>query len=129
MMVVAMAMSGVVLAIAGTAPVVHAQRGLAARIEAVRSGRVRMTFAARDGVCGNGMSWFRTRGGAISGTIINGTWSGGRDVEATCERGPVRLVVVRRDGETTELRKQAVTYLSRTKDPRALQLLTEIIDR
>ena len=44
--------------IAGAA---QAQRSLASRIEAVRTGRVRFTFAARDGVCGNGMSWYRTR--------------------------------------------------------------------
>lgn len=74
------------------------------QIERVRTGTVRMTFAARDGVCGNGMSWYRTRSGSFSGTVINGNWSGARDVEASCERGPVRLVIVRKDGETTELR-------------------------
>jgi hypothetical protein len=77
---------------------------IGAQVERVRTGTVRMTFAARDGVCGNGMSWYRTRGGSFSGTVINGNWSGARDVEATCERGPVRLVVVRKDGETTEMR-------------------------
>jgi hypothetical protein len=75
-----------------------------AQVERVRTGTVRMTFAARDGVCGNGMSWYRTRSGSFSGTVINGNWSGARDVEASCERGPVRLVIVRKDGETTELR-------------------------
>lgn len=75
-----------------------------AQIERVRTGTVRLTFAAREGVCGNGMSWYRTRSGSFSGTVINGNWSGARDVEASCERGPVRLVVVRKDGETTELR-------------------------
>jgi hypothetical protein len=77
---------------------------LGARIDAVRAGRVRMTFAAQPGVCGNGMSWFRVRGGSINGTVINGNWSGGRDVEASCEHGPVRVVVVRADGETTDVR-------------------------
>jgi len=77
---------------------------IGAQVERVRNGTVRMTFAARDGVCGNGMSWYRSRDGSIAGTVINGNWSGSRDVEATCERGPVRLVVVRTDGETTALR-------------------------
>jgi HEAT repeats len=77
---------------------------LGAQIDRVRTGTVRMTFAARDGVCGNGMSWYRTRSGSFSGTVINGNWSGARDVDASCERGPVRLVIVRKDGETTELR-------------------------
>ena len=34
-------------------------QSLGSRIEAVRDGRVRMTFAARAGVCGNGKSWYR----------------------------------------------------------------------
>ncbi len=95
-----------------SASVAHAQStgAVGARIERVRTGTVRMTFAARDGVCGNGMSWYRSRGGSLSGTVMNGTWSGARDVEASCERGPVRLVVVRTDGETTELR----TYVGGT---------------
>ncbi len=87
----------------GTATTLTAQRGLASRIDAVKTGRVRLTFAAREGVCGNGMSWFRTRNGSYTGSI-NGNWSGSRDVDATCDRGPVRLVVVREAGETVELR-------------------------
>ncbi len=82
----------------------QAAGAVGAQVERVRTGTVRMTFAAREGVCGNGMSWYRTRNGSFSGTVINGNWSGARDVEASCERGPVRLVVVRKDGETTELR-------------------------
>ncbi len=93
----------VLLTVGGTATSANAQRGLASRIEAVKSGRVRLTFAAREGVCGNGMSWFRTRNGSYTGSF-NGNWSGSRDVEATCDRGPVHLVIVRVDGETTELR-------------------------
>lgn len=88
----------------------EAQRSLDGRVDAVKNGRVRFTFAAKDGVCGNGMSWFRVRGGSMNGTIINGNWSGSRDVDATCDRGPVRLVVVRQDGETIELR----TYVGGT---------------
>jgi HEAT repeat protein len=87
------------------------QLSLASRIDAVKSGRVRVTFAARDGVCGNGMSWFRTKGGSeMSGTVINGNWSGSRDVVATCERGPVRVVFVRDTGATVEIR----TYVGGT---------------
>ncbi len=74
------------------------------QIDRVQSGTVRFAFSARAGVCGNGMSWFRMRGGSISGTVINGNWSGGRDVDATCDGGPVRVVVVRAAGETTDMR-------------------------
>ena len=80
-----------------------AQPSLASRINAVKTGRVRLAFAARDGVCGDGMSWFRTRNGNYTGEF-NGNMSGFRDVEPTCERGPVRLVIVRANGETTDLR-------------------------
>ncbi len=98
------AVARVVLAVLVAAGSAEAQGTLASRVDAVKNGRVRFTLAARDGVCGNGMSWFRTRGGSMNGTVINGNWSGSRDVEATCERGPVRVVAVRKDGELTEVR-------------------------
>ncbi|MBL0169626.1 MAG: HEAT repeat domain-containing protein [Gemmatimonadaceae bacterium] len=94
---------GMVLAACLAASTAGAQPSLASRINAVKTGRVRLTFAAREGVCGDGMSWFRTRNGSYSGSF-NGNISGFRDVEPTCDRGPVRLVVVREGGETTELR-------------------------
>ena len=78
-------------------------QALGSRIEAVRDGRVRMTFAARAGVCGNGNSWYRSRNGGRSGQF-NGTYSGGNDVDDTCEQGPVRVVVVREAGDTKEIR-------------------------
>ncbi len=71
---------------------------LATRIDAVRNGRVRLTFATRPGVCGNGNGWSRTRPGNT-----NESW-GSRDIEVSCEAGPARVVVVRIDGETTEIR-------------------------
>ena len=70
---------------------------LATRIDAVRSGRVRLTFATRPGVCGNGNGWSRSRPGNT-----NDSW-GSRDIEVSCEAGPARVVVVRVDGETTEI--------------------------
>lgn len=81
---------------------------LASRVDAVKDGRVRLVYTARAGVCGDGMNWFRTRvGGGTSYTgvfnNINGSW-GGRDVEVTCQNGPVRVVIVREGGETREIR-------------------------
>ncbi len=78
-------------------------QSLGSRIDAVRDGRVRMTFAARAGVCGNGNSWYRSRDGGRSGQF-NGMWSGANDVENSCEQGPVRVVVVREAGDTKEIR-------------------------
>lgn len=79
-----------------------AQGNLASRVEAVRDGTVRLSFGARDGVCGNGGSWYRSRPG--SGTTSYNNWNGNRDVEFLCDPGPVRLVVVRVAGVTKELR-------------------------
>jgi hypothetical protein len=80
-----------------------AQGSVATRIEDVRTGTVRLTFAARAGVCGNGANWYRSRDNGRSGSFY-GMWNGGNDVETTCERGPVRLVVVRENGDTKSIR-------------------------
>jgi hypothetical protein len=70
---------------------------LAARIDAVRDGTVRLTYAARAGVCGNGdegvYMMSRRRSDADS-------W-GGR----VCEPGPVRVSIGRADGQTVSIRK------------------------
>jgi len=94
---VAAAMSGVSPHLAA-----HAQGGLGPRIDAVRDGVVRMSFAARDGVCGTGGGWSRTRPSGKS--VSNNNWTNSRDVVYACDAGPVRLVVVREHGETTDLR-------------------------
>ncbi len=77
-----------------------AQSAVGARVDAVRNGTVRLSFAARSGVCGSGGSWYRTRAG---GTTSN-NWNGSRDVEFACDSGPVRLVIVKVSGEIQEMR-------------------------
>jgi hypothetical protein len=106
-MLLALSVSSAVSAVPTT---VQAQRGVAERIAAVRTGTIRMTFAAKEGVCGDGMNWFRLRASGYSGSFINSNISGTRDVNVTCNRGPVRLVIVRDGGETTQLR----TYVGGT---------------
>lgn len=85
-----------------------AQSGsVSSRIEGVQNGTVRLTFTPRQGVCGDGMSWYSMRSGNTSymyGTFYNSSGFGNRDVEVTCQTGPVRLVVVREQGETKQLR-------------------------
>ncbi len=81
--------------------VAYAQGTVGSRVDAVRDGTVRLSFAARSGVCGNGNHWYRAPAGG--GTSYN-NWNGSRDVQFECDPGPVRLVVVRANGETTELR-------------------------
>lgn len=88
-----------VFALTGSAA---AAQSVASRVNSVREGDVRMSFDLRPGVCGDGRNvWYdnsrnynrydeRTR----------------RDVEydIDCSSGPGRLVVVRRESETVELR-------------------------
>ena len=101
--------------VSASTTIVHAQGSrdgpIASRVEGVRSGTVRMSFAAREGVCGDGMSWYRSRPNGLSGSFYN--YNGGRDVEPTCQRGPVRIVVKRDEGQTREIR----TYVGGTWKP------------
>ena len=75
---------------------------LASRVNAVREGEVRMTFPLRPDVCGRGNNiWYSGRSNYNRDDNRRS-----RDVEydIDCDAGPGRLVVVRRDGETTDLR-------------------------
>jgi hypothetical protein len=72
------------------------------RVNSVREGEVRLSFALRPDVCGRG-------DGITYGNRSNYNWSdrrSSRDVEYDydCSTGPGRLVIVRREGETTDLR-------------------------
>ena len=69
-----------------------AEGQIAERVNAVRDGSVRMSFAAREGVCGWGGN---VR--VVSKTRETDDW------ESDCQGGPVRVVLVRRDGETTDI--------------------------
>lgn len=84
------------------APRQGAAQDIASRVNAVREGEVRMTFAMRPDVCGHGNSvYYSSRSNVnLSDDRRN------RDVEydIECDDGPGRLVIVRRDGETTDLR-------------------------
>jgi hypothetical protein len=78
-------------------------QSVASRVDNVREGEVRMSFALRPGVCGDGRNvWYDNN----RNNRYSDDRSYRRDVEydIDCSMGPGRLVVVRRDGETTELR-------------------------
>lgn len=82
-------------------------QGIASRVSAAPDGKVRMTFAARPGVCGNGSSniSFDCDDGDCG---HHGTWSSGdQDGDVTtcpCEEGPVRLVLWVSGGRVTKVR-------------------------
>lgn len=78
-------------------------QSVASRVNSVSEGEVRMSFALRPGVCGDGRNvWYDNS----NRNYNNYNDKRRRDVEydIDCTTGPGRLVVVRRDGETTELR-------------------------
>jgi hypothetical protein len=84
--------------LAGTTIVTTAigAQSLADRVNAVRDGRVLMSFPARPGVCGDG-----------SGSV----WTSGRNGDVhtgrrnwTCENGPVRVAIGRADNQTVSVR-------------------------
>jgi HEAT repeat protein len=87
--------------LAAWAPDAPAQGGLASRVSAAPDGAVQFTFAAREGVCGNGRSYLSTGPGHISGSFTG-------SMEETlrsdpCVAGPVRVVVGRAGGQVVSL--------------------------
>ena len=93
----------VLAALAGAAESAPAQ-SIASRVARVSNGTVRMSFAAKPGICGSGNS---IRHGNGRGTTTWGdNWNTSRDVEweSDCSHGPARVVIDRRNGELADLR-------------------------
>jgi hypothetical protein len=79
------------------APAVSGQ-SISDRVDEVEAGKVRMSFAARSGVCGDGhnsVSFNDGRGWQVRHGKHDEDW------ENVCEHGPVRVVLRVRDGEIT----------------------------
>ena len=99
-------------------------QSLASRVEQVGTGTVRMSYAARRGVCGDGQNIRRT-------TSRRGEW------ESDCEPGPVRTVVEVRGGRVTEVRTyvggrwrgEAATDLGTVSAPSAARYLLDLAGR
>lgn len=88
---------------------------IGARVRAVGNGSVRLTFASRPGVCGDGETFVATRGwsaedrdrrtilresrGSYSITTGDGDWSNWRD----CREGPVRVALDVERGQVTDI--------------------------
>src|SRR5678815_2842404 len=82
-------------------------QSIAQRVQAVPEGKVRMTFASRPDLCGWGYGishtddgyWNRGRGSSNSDNLSD-------DVvfDDHCIRGPVRLVITKRDGDIDRIR-------------------------
>jgi hypothetical protein len=93
----------VLAALAGVAAMAPAQ-SIASRVARVSNGTVRMSFAARPGICGSGNSIPHNNGRGR--TTWGDNWNTSRDVEweSDCSLGPARIVLDRRNGELADLR-------------------------
>ncbi len=85
------------------APVAYAQ-SIASRVARVSNGTVRMTFAARPGICGSGNSIMHSNGRGRTTWGDNRRTSRDVEWESDCSQGPARVVLDRRDGGLADLR-------------------------
>ena len=90
-------------ALAGVAAVAPAQ-SIASRVARVSNGTVRMTFAAKPGICGSGNSIMHSNGRGRTTWGDNGNRSCDVEWESDCSLGPARIVLDRRNGELADLR-------------------------
>jgi hypothetical protein len=103
-----------ITSLAGTTAVVLAALGLvaqrataqsiASRVARISNGTVRMTFAARPGICGSGNSIRHSNGRGRTTWGDNWNYSPDVEWETDCSLGPARVVIDKRGGEPTDLR-------------------------
>ena len=81
---------------------------IARRITSAPDGLVKMTYAARPGICGDGRSFIAEGAGSPRGTdlwMANGMTVSGSvgDIASRCQAGPVRLLLVVRDHRVVDV--------------------------
>lgn len=95
-----------VVVLAALVSVVHGAtaQSIASKVARVTNGTVRMTFAAKPGICGSGNSIRSSNGRGR--TSWGDNWNNSPDVEweTDCSMGPARVVLDRRGGELTDVR-------------------------
>ena len=78
-------------------------QGIVDRIAAAPDGTVRLTYAVRDGICGDGESYIRDRSRGENNYI--GEWSGKNGWrQRPCDPGPGRVVISKVGGSITRVR-------------------------
>jgi hypothetical protein len=107
----------IALGLAGLVTIPAGAQSLASRIGAVDDGIVRFSFAAREGVCGNGYNNISTGQGRHVRSNSDD------DVDYDCEYGPVRLSLTMSDGNVSRMRV-AVGGRWRESDQRVTDLGT-----
>jgi hypothetical protein len=101
------AVLGAATLFAGVAAATLPAQSIARRVAQVKDGTVRMSFAARSDVCGNGHGSISTRSSGrttTSGTSGGYTTSRHDEWEDDCEAGPVRVAIDIADGKPIALR-------------------------
>ena len=123
------------VAAAALAPVGAASaQSLAARVAAVKNGRVQFTYTPREGICGDGRSFVR-----MGTHTYVGTWNGDERFERSCAPGPVRVVARVSGGQVDEVRHwvgplpttraEDVTDLGAVPAPEAARWLLDLAKR
>lgn len=78
-------------------------QGLGERIAAADDGTVRLAFAVREGICGDGETFIRDRSRGENNYI--GEWSGKRGWrERPCDPGPARVAITKLGGSVSRVR-------------------------
>jgi HEAT repeat protein len=80
------------------APGVVGAQSLARRVDRVQNGTVRLTFAAREGVCGDGATMIQDQRHRMNRS------DDGWTTECPCEHGPVRITLIIRDHRVIRIR-------------------------
>jgi len=108
-------------------------QSLAARVAAVKEGRVQFTYTPREGMCGDGQTFVR-----MGTHTYVGSWNGNDRYERECAPGPARVVARVRDGVVDEIRHyvgrvpttpEGVTDLGTVAAPEAAKWLLDIARR
>src|SRR5690349_19341851 len=81
-------------------------QSIASRVSQVRDGKVRMSFASRDDICGwnNGISTTSSHERNGRGTYYGGERLTDVEYDMDCSEGPVRVVLSLRDGKISKIR-------------------------
>lgn len=75
-------------------------QSLVSRLKRVPDGEVRLAFAARNGICGDGRTFIRDRSSGPGNFITMDSWDGDKSWRnRPCEEGPVRVALMVRAGE------------------------------